>query len=131
MRYEEHIQTAREFLGKSDRYFADGDRLQGSEKLWGAAAHAVLAAARIRGMRLGRHSRLREMADSLSREMGEPLIAADFDSAERFHANFYHGYMSDYDLALERPAAGAPLTVAARTEQPGRIAPAPAKNAAR
>lgn len=104
MRSEEHVQTAREFLGRSDRYFAAGDRLQGSEKPWGAAAHAVLAVARIRGMRLGRHSRLREMADRLSREMGEPLIAADFDSAERFHANFYHGYMNDYDLALERPA---------------------------
>ncbi len=104
MQAEEHIQTAQDFLERSDRYFADGDRLQGSEKLWGAAAHAVLAVARTRGRRLGSHSRLREMADTLSLEIGEPLISADFDSAERFHANYYHGYMTDYDIDIERPA---------------------------
>lgn len=104
MQAEEHIQTAQDFLEKSDQYFADGDKLQGSEKLWGAAAHAILAVARIRGRRVGSHRRLREMADTLSRETGEPLIAADFDAAERFHANFYHDYMTDYDIDTERPA---------------------------
>ena len=104
MQSGEHIQTAQDFLEKSDRYFADGDQLQGSEKLWGAAAHAILAVARIRGRRVGSHRRLREMADALAQEISEPLIAADFDAAERFHANFYHGYMTDYDIAAERPA---------------------------
>ena len=42
---EEHVQTAQDFLVKSDNYFADGDVLQGSEKLWGAAAHALTAVA--------------------------------------------------------------------------------------
>ena len=103
MQAEEHIQTAQDFLEKSDQYFADHDRLQGSEKLWGAAAHALLAVARTRGRPLGTHRRLREMADTLSQETGDPLIAANFDAAERFHANFYHNYMTDYDIQTERP----------------------------
>ena len=37
----EHAQTARDFLAAPDREFAAGDRLQGSEKLYGAATLAV------------------------------------------------------------------------------------------
>ena len=39
----EHAQTAREFLAASDREFAAGDHLQGSEKLHGAATQAIIA----------------------------------------------------------------------------------------
>ena len=45
----EHAETAREFLIASDREFDQGDILQGAEKLWGAAAHAVMAIALDRG----------------------------------------------------------------------------------
>ena len=43
MLVEEHVQTARVFLDESDTLFSEGDVLQGSEKIWGAAAHAVMA----------------------------------------------------------------------------------------
>lgn len=103
MRADEHVETAWDFLARSDMYFADGDRLQGSEKLWGAAAHAILALSRMRRWPLGSHSRLRENADRLYIELGESYLSTDFDSAERFHANFYHGYMTDSDIGMERP----------------------------
>ena len=45
MEQEDHLQTAQDFLTASDREFLDGDKLQASEKLWGAATHAVVAAA--------------------------------------------------------------------------------------
>ena len=41
----DHAQTAEGFLADSDREFAAGDVLQASEKLWGAAAHAMMAVA--------------------------------------------------------------------------------------
>ena len=103
MRVEEHIQTARDFLVRSDLYFADGDRLQGSEKLWGAAAHVILAVSRTRRWRFGSHSGLRENVDSLSLELGDPLIAEDFQIAEKFHANFYHNYLEDFRVSRDRP----------------------------
>ena len=43
MTVSEHAQTARDFLAASDREFAAGDHLQGSEKLYGAATQAVIA----------------------------------------------------------------------------------------
>ena len=103
MRAEQHIQTARDLLGKSDRHFSNGDRLQGSEMLWGAAAHAILAVSRARRWRLGSHGRVLENADRISLELGESYLATDFDAAERFHANFYHDFMTDSDLRVERP----------------------------
>ena len=82
MRADEHVQTARDFLVRSDLYFADDDRLQGSENLWGAAAaHSILALSRLRRRSLGSHSRLRENADRLSMELGESHISTDFDAA--------------------------------------------------
>lgn len=88
---------------KSDQYFAVDDRLQGSEKLWGAAAHAILALSRMRRWSLGSHSRIRESAVRISRELGESHLWTDFDAAERFHANFYHGFMTDSDIRIESP----------------------------
>ena len=103
MRADEHARTARDFLIRSDQYFAADDRLQGSEKLWGAAAHAILALSRMRRWSLGSHSRIRENAARVSQELGESQLWTDFDSAERFHANFYHDYMTESDIDVERP----------------------------
>ena len=49
MGIREHAQTAREFLEASDREFAAGDILQGSERLWGAFSHAMTAISQDRG----------------------------------------------------------------------------------
>ena len=103
MQADDHVRTALDFLVRSDQYFAADDRLQGSEKLWGAAAHAILALSRMRRWPLGSHSRIRENASRLSRELGESHLSTDFDSAERFHANFYHDYMTESDIGIERP----------------------------
>ena len=46
---DEHAQTALEFLEKADRHYADGDQIQASEKLWGAAAQAIMAVSMERG----------------------------------------------------------------------------------
>lgn len=104
MRMEEHIQTARDFLAKSDRYFTEGDRLQGSEKLWGAAAHAIMAVARRRGWRLSKHIDLRENTQALATELTEPMLFRQFKVAERFHANFYHGFMDAPEIESLRPS---------------------------
>ena len=41
----QHVSIARRFLDKSEREFAANDQLNGAELLWGAAAHALIAAA--------------------------------------------------------------------------------------
>ena len=100
---EEHIQTAQDFLEASDQEFAAGDILQGSEKLWGAASHAVIAVAQQRGWPYGKHQALKTVVRRLYAESGDDLLVAWFGLAEKFHANFYHDFMEDYEVEDERP----------------------------
>ena len=99
---QEHSQTARDFLAASDQEFAVGDTLQGSEKLWGAAAHAAMALAQQRGWRFGDHRALRDAANRLADELSEPIVASNFSVAEKFHANFYHDFMQDFEIDGDR-----------------------------
>ena len=99
---QEHTQTAQDFLAASDREFDAGDVLQGSEKLWGAAAHAVMAVAQQRGWRFGDHRALRDAATRLADELDEPILASNFSVAEKFHANFYHDFMQDFEIPGDR-----------------------------
>ena len=102
--YVKTAQKARALLLEAYVEFVDGDdHLKACDKLWQAAAHSILALSRLRLWPLGSHSRMRENADRLAVELGESHISTDFDAAERFHANFYHDYMSASDINVERP----------------------------
>lgn len=70
--------------------------LQGSEEMWGAASHALIAVAQDKGWAYGSHRALFEVAERLAEEMEDPIISLGFGIAEKLHANFYHGFMEDY-----------------------------------
>lgn len=99
----EHQTTALDFLDAADREFAAGDNLQGSEKMWGAAAHAVMAVAQHKGWPFGSHQALKVAADRLTSEYDDPALAAGFSVAQKFHANFYHDFMEPDDIRRDRP----------------------------
>ena len=84
----EHIETAKQFLADSDREFLDGDELQASEKLWGAASHAVMAIAEQRGLSYGSHREMKILAQALADEYDDP---------------FLHGFMEDFQIQGDRP----------------------------
>ena len=100
---QERIQTARHFLEASTQEFAAGDVRQGSEKLWGAASQAVIAIAQERGWDYGTHRSLSVTVRRLYEETGDELVRAGFSTAEKFHANFYHNFMEDFQLDESRP----------------------------
>ena len=103
MLMQEHIQTAREFMNRSDRYFAEGDVLQGSEKAWGAASHAVMALAQQRGWDFGSHRAMIRAVNLIGEELGDRAYRAEFGVAEKFHANYYHGFMEEFQIEANRP----------------------------
>ena len=103
MEYEDHGQTARDFLEASNEEFEAGDHLQASEKLWGAASHAVMAAAVQRNWPCRTHRELKFAVDGLANEYQDFLLHAGFTAAEKFHKNFYHNEMEDYEVAVDRP----------------------------
>ena len=103
MTVQDHIQTAFGFLTDSDREFADGDVLQASEKLWGAASHAVIAVAESRRWNHGSHRALKNAVFRLAAELDDPLIQASFAVSEKFHINFYYNTMEDFEIDEDRP----------------------------
>ena len=100
---EEHVQTARDFLVKSDTYFAEGDALQGSEKMWGAAAHAVMAIAQQRGWQYGSHKAMIRAVSRIAEACEDRALRLEFSLAEQFHANYYYGFMEDFQIENNRP----------------------------
>ena len=103
MQIRDHLRTAREFLTAADREFAAGDRLQASEKLWGAASHALIAVAQQRDWPHGSHRALKRAVQLLADETGDAALDDGFAVAEKFHANFYHDFMEDFELDADRP----------------------------
>ncbi len=99
---EEHTQTTQQFLEQADAEFAAGDSPQGSEKMWGAASHAVMALAQQRDWPFGSHRSLKIAADRLAEEYNDPGISDGFLSAQQFHANFCHDFMEVDDLERGR-----------------------------
>ena len=94
---------AREFLTASDEEFARGDVLQGAEKLWGAAAHAVMSVAQERDWPHESHRSLKNAVVRLSDEYDDQLIAGYFLAAEKFHRHFYRDSMEDWERDADRP----------------------------
>ena len=103
MRVREHIETAQSFLEAADREFAASDHLQASEKLWGAASHAVMVAAQQHGWPYGSHRAMKMAGRRLAETHDDPFLLGGFAFAEKFHANFYHDFMEDFDLEGDSP----------------------------
>ena len=99
----EHAQTAREFLVASDREFAAGDHLQGSEKLYGAATQAIIAICQQRGWRYKSHRAMQQAVADLAREYNDPTLLNGYLAANKFHENFFHDNMEDYEVEANRP----------------------------
>ena len=100
---QDHAAAAYEFLEDSDREFAAGDELQGSEKLWGAASHAVMAVATQRGWDHRTHQAMKNAVQLLNDETGDDALGGGFAAAEKFHKNFYHNEMEDFEIEIDRP----------------------------
>lgn len=87
---DEHAQTALEFLEKADQYFADGDLLQASEKLWGAAARAIVAVAGDSGLSTDNRREMTAVAEQLAIAHNDPLIASGFSIARMYYHDAHH-----------------------------------------
>ncbi len=105
MTTQQHAQTARDFLVASDREFAAGDHLQGSEKLYGAATQVIIAICQQRGWKYNSHRSMKWAVDELAKEIEEPYISGGYIAAENFHRNFFHDHMEDYERESDRPTA--------------------------
>ena len=99
----EHIELAGYFIGRADTHFGADRLLEGSEALWGAAAHALIAVALHQGWHYDSHGALKDVARQLENVPGRPQWLQQFDTAEQFHVHFYHGRLTERLIASGRP----------------------------
>ncbi len=92
---EEHLRISRQFLRQAQAEFAQGDRLQASEKAWGAAAHAVKAVAQQRGWQHDGNRCLFQAIDRVYRETGDREIFVLFSTAISLYSNSHENWQTD------------------------------------
>ena len=63
----------------------------------------MIAVSQQRNLPYRNHNAMKNAANFLAEELGEPTIADDFETAERFHRNFYHGEMEASRVNSNRP----------------------------
>ena len=68
-----HQERSRHFLDLVDDELARGELEEASNKVWGAAAHAIKAVAERRGWEHHAHNHLEQAVDRLVREEGAPM----------------------------------------------------------
>ncbi len=80
-----------------------GERQQASERLYGAANEALTAISVHRGWKYRTHRDMKNASQRLTEEYDDPLLIGGFTTAEKFHKNFFHDEMEDYEIEVDRP----------------------------
>ena len=87
-----HRERSWHFLALVDDELARGELEEASNKLWGAAAHAIKAVAESRGWEHHAHALLESAVLRLVREEGAPPhIEGQYYIASHYHQRFYGG----------------------------------------
>ncbi len=86
---EAHDVHSRRLIAHSEIELAKGDRLQASEKAWGAVAHRLKSIADRRGWRYETHSQVFGIVKRLADELGGEELRYLFEFAYGLHKNYY------------------------------------------
>ena len=87
-----HVERSWHFLELADRELTNGELEEASNKLWGAAAHAIKGVAEKKGWQHGSPALLEETVLRLIDDEGAPPALLNYyRSANWFHTRFYSG----------------------------------------
>ena len=90
---EPHWAHSERLMQHAFEELAKGDRIQASEKAWGAMAHTLKAIADERGLTYGRHSQAWDIVYAILEDVADPVsrdvIRGGFLAAADLHRNFY------------------------------------------
>ena len=85
---ESHLTHSKRLIEHAEEQLAKGDRLQASEKAWGAVAHQLKAIAERRGEPYEQHRQVYRLVRKLADETGDPVEDL-FETADSLHKNYY------------------------------------------
>ena len=96
---EDRVQISRRLIQQARVELENGDRLQATEKVWGALAQMMKAHGQQRGwMNLGSHRTVGRIAQQLSAEYAEIAVLNAYVAADNSHRNFYDNEMSPPEI---------------------------------
>ena len=128
---ESHAAMSRRFIAHARDELDRGDRLQASEKLWGACAHALKAIAIQRGWSHTKHRDIHSIAIQLGHEFNRQDFETRIIVANWLHENFYENVEEEdsirraideaenfiADLDAVRASAPRPFTIANESDR--------------
>ncbi len=98
---DDHVQMSRIFLEHAHQELDHGDRLQASEKIWGATSHALKAIAIQRGWRHRSNATVFDVGEQLALEFDrEEDFERYLDRADAMHQNFYENNRGELAVRL-------------------------------
>ena len=86
---ESHDIHSERLMRHAEEKLAEGDRLQASEKAWGAVAHRLKSIAERRGWEYNTHAQVYRIIKRLAAELDNRQISVLFSAAKGFHQNYY------------------------------------------
>ena len=98
---EGHDVHAGRLIAQAEEELAREDRVQASEKAWGAVAHQLKAIAELRGWKYEDHADTYDIIRRLVAETGDAEIRLLFSVAAALHRNFYLDTMPISELGFE------------------------------
>ncbi|RLE54893.1 MAG: PaREP1/PaREP8 domain-contain protein [Thermoprotei archaeon] len=101
-RVEVYLKLHDKYLSDAEDLYRRGDLTQASEKYWGAVYAILSAIAESGGLPHFRHGHFEELIELLSEELNDRELPKLFASAERLHANFYHGFLRKFGFEIHR-----------------------------
>ena len=127
----EYAALSHRFVDHARQELAKGNRLQASEKVWGAANQALKAIAVRRGWRHDGQRNVFAISNQLAVEKGRPTLARDLLTARGIHYNFYDNDLEEgeieeginaveeyvADLDAVRAAPSQPFTISSERDQ--------------
>lgn len=114
---EAHYVHSQRLILHAEERLAEGDRLQASEKAWGAVAHYFKHLAAQRGWRYVTHADAFRISDRLAAELGDSSIKTLFSIANSMHGNFYQDQKSLDHIAQEIDEVKVLLDILKRADQ--------------
>ena len=97
---EDRAQISRRFIQQARVELEQGDRLQATEKAWGALAQMLKAHGQQRGwLNLGGHRTVGHIARQLDAEYDDLRVSDAYVAADNGHRNFYDNEMSPPEIA--------------------------------
>ena len=127
---ESHAAHSERMLAHAEAMLEAGDRLQASEKIWGALSHGVRQVADRRGWPLTENRDQKAVGAYIAQRLGDDALDSDMGALWEFHVNFYEDNenaatlakglekardacaklkAADDELAIDLPAPNGPL----------------------